>query len=393
MKLTITALSAVIGLSTAAEITTHSKLGQKLMSSARRVDNERSLEGQQNNGEIDYTWVANYALKFQGCHNIPRWNEDANGEDDVRVSNTALARFRLCPANDCSTSDAYGCKSGYGDYVVSMDTYLNAYLESVQQDREYNCEYAQNYECGCNGDNGNNNNENYSEEMCLYDCYMNKGMEYCVENNPYAQDGEEQEQQQDIQEMAQCQQFEVQNNNNNQNNGGEQVQYFMGPHCSDDGSSIRMGLFTDDACTIFADDYYGATTYASLNYGKSMPYSDTTMVGTECMSCKEAQDNENQNDANDADNVKEGCEQLYEGSAKCETGLSGIIQYPDTSGCNFMQGIKIIRKNGNTYSVGSTKNRTATVFIALFGAAFVLLAGYSYYLKTKLERAKINLSE
>ena len=348
MKLTITALTAVLGLSTAADITTHSKMGQKLMSSARRVDTpeggHRALEGQnqnqQNNGEINFSWVANYSLKFQGCHNIPRWNEDANDEDDVRVSNTALVRFRLCPANDCSTDSAYGCKSGYGDYVVSMDTYLDAYFQSVQQDREYNCEYAENYECGCNGENGgnNNNNENYSEEMCLYDCFMNKGMEYCVDNNPYAQDGEEQEEKQDLQEMAQCQNFEAQNQNQNNNNGGEQVEYFMGPHCSDDGSSIRMGIFTDDECTIFADDNYGATTYASLNYGKSMPYSDTTMVGTECMSCKESnQDGDgNQNDANDADNVKEGCEQLYQAAAKCEQGLSGIVQYPDTSGCNFM---------------------------------------------------------
>mmetsp|Transcript_4694 Transcript_4694/g.6872 ORF Transcript_4694/g.6872 Transcript_4694/m.6872 type:complete len:392 (+) Transcript_4694:136-1311(+) len=391
MKLTLTTLAALTGLTTAKDITTHSRMGQKLMSTARRVDTPRSLEA---NEEIDYTWVANYALKFQGCHNIPRWNEDADGEDDVRVSNTALVRFRLCPANSCSTDSAYGCKSGYGDYVVSMDTYLNAYFESVQQDQEYNCEYAMNYECNC-ADGGD---DNYNEEMCQYDCFMNKGMEYCVDKNPYAEDGEEEEEKQDIREMAECQQFEVQNddnNNNNNNNNGEQVEYFMGPHCSDDGSSIRMGLFTDDECTVFADSSNGATTYSQLTYGASMPYASTTMVGTECMSCKEPADvdQNNANDQADEDEVKEGCEQLYEASAKCEAGLSGTISYPDNSGCNFMQGIKIIRKNGNVYSVGSSKNRTATVFIGLFGAGFVLLAGYSYYLKTKLERAKINLSE
>ena len=156
-----------------------------------------------------------------------------------------------------------------------------------------------------------------------------------------------------------------------------------------------MGLFTDDECTVFADSANGANVYALLNNGATMPYATTTMVGTECMSCKEPQDvdQNNDNDQADEDEVKEGCEQLYEESAKCEAGLSGTIAYPDNSGCNFMQGIKIIRKNGNVYSVGSSKNRTATVFIALFGAGFVLLAGYSYYLKTKLERAKINLSE
>ena len=33
------------------------------------------------------------------------------------------------------------------------------------------------------------------------------------------------------------------------------------------------------------------------------------------------------------------------------------------------------------------------VFIGLFACSFVLLGGYVYYLKTKLDRAKINLSE
>ena len=392
MKLTLTTLTAVLGLTTAAEITTHSRMGQKLMSSARRVDQpdaQRALEG---NEEIDYTWVANYSLKFQGCHNIPNWNEEADDEEDVRVSNTALVRFRLCPSDSCSTESAYGCKSGYGDYVVSMNTYLQAYFQSVQQDREYNCQFAENYQCGC-GDDDNDN-----EDFCLYDCYMNMGMEYCIENNPYAAEGEEEEERENLEELVDCQQFEPQqnnNNNNNNNNNQEEMEYFMGPHCSDDGSSIRMGLFTDEQCTNFADSSNGATTYASLSYGASMPYATGTMIGSECMSCKETQDaNENNgNDAADEDNIKEGCEELYNSAAKCEAGLSGMIQYPDNTGCNFMQGIKIIRRNGNVYSVGSSKNKAASAFIGLFGAGFVLLAGYSYYLKTKLDRAKINLSE
>lgn len=402
MKLTLTALTAVIGLSSAAakDITTHSRVGQKLMSTARRVDDSSPISRVLENDDavIDFSWVAKYSLKFQGCHNIPKWNDDADDENDVRVSNTALVRFRLCPSNSC-TSDAYGCKSGYGDYVVGLDTYLAAYFESVQQDQEYNCEYAATYQSKCvdNGDDG------YNEDYCLYDFYMGKNMEYCVDRNPYNDDNgeEEEEKQQDMKEMAECRQFEMQqddnNNNNNNNNNGEEVGYYLGPFCSDDGSSIRMGLFTDDACTIFPDSSYGASTYASLTYGSYLAYADTSMIGSECMSCKEPQDADqnNQNDQNDADQVKEGCEQLYESAAKCEAGLSTGYAYfsPDNSACNYMQGIKIIRKNGNVYTVGSVKNKTATVFIALLGCAFAFLAGYSYYLKTKLDRAKINLSE
>ena len=44
------------------------------------------------------------------------------------------------------------------------------------------------------------------------------------------------------------------------------------------------------------------------------------MIGTECMSCKEpadVDDNNNKDNA-DADKVKEGCENLYQAAGKCD---------------------------------------------------------------------------
>jgi uncharacterized membrane protein (DUF485 family) len=58
-----------------------------------------------------------------------------------------------------------------------------------------------------------------------------------------------------------------------------------------------------------------------------------------------------------------------------------------------MEGIKIVRKNGTIIQGSSTANKTASIFIGIFVVAFVLLAAYVYYLKTKLDRASINLSE
>jgi hypothetical protein len=394
MKLTLTALAAVIGCSSAAkEITSNSPLGKSILSKARRLENQNNNQNQ----EYNFNWVANYSLKFQGCYNIPKWNDEVDGEDDVRVSNSALVRVRLCPTNTCSQESAYGCKEGYGDYVIDMATFLQAYFESVQQDQEYNCQYEEQYgDCAACANNGGN--DNYSEEMCMYDCYMGKGMEYCIENNPYAQDGDQQQQQrQDLREMAECQRFEWNNNNGRKLDGNNnwQQEYSMGPFCAEDGGSIKMGLFTDETCTNFADSNYGATTFASLTYGQALPYSETTMIGTECMSCKEPQEQNqnNQNDQQDEDQVKEGCEQIYQQSAKCEAGLSGVTYYQDNSGCTYMQGIKIIRRSGGKYTYGTSKNKVATAFIAIFGISFVGLAVYTYYLKTKLDRAKINLSE
>merc|ERR1712032_927843 len=155
----------------------------------------------------------------------------------------------------------------------------------------------------------------------------------------------------------------------------------------ENGGGIYLGLFTDDTCSQFADEYGGRETYVTLSYGKSLPYSESTMIGSECMSCKEPQDADenNDNDQEDEDEVKESCEQLYEGAGKCEYGLD--IQYPNNYGCNFMEGIKIVRKNGAIVQGAGASNTTASVFIGLFAASFVLLGGYAYYLKTKLDRA------
>lgn len=384
MKLAVALLASTLGFTAAAtrpksSIKVGSSVGQKVLSNARRLE-------QDENEEIDFTWVADMSLKFQGCYHNQQWNDDADDEEDLRISTQRLVRFRLCPTDTCTMESPYGCSSGYGDYVISMDQYLEAYFEAVEQDQEYNCEYEKDY-----GDCANCENAD-DEEICEYDCYMAKGMEYCVDNNPYQDDEQEEEEDQfeNLREFAECQNLEIRDDNRRRLDEDE-VEYFVGAYCSESGSSIHLGLFTDDTCSQFADEYGGGNTYTELTYGKSLPYSQTTMIGTECMSCKEPQDanQNNNNDQEDEDEVKESCEQLYEAAGKCEYGLD--IQYPNNYGCNFMEGIKIVRKNGTIVSGPGSKSTTASVFVGLFAASFVVLGGYAYYLKTKLDRAKVNL--
>lgn len=388
MKIALIALAAALVKSDAksvtpsASISATSKVGSKLIAGARRLED---------NQDAEFTWVANMSLKFQGCYHNTQFNEEADGEDDVMISTQRLVRFRLCPSSSCSMESAAGCDSGYGDYVIGMDQYLEAYFEAVQQDQEYACEaeVAEYGDCECDGEN---QGDDFDEDICQYDCYMGKGMEYCVDRNPYNDDEQEDEEREELREMAECRELEIQDDNQRRKLDAEEVQYFIGAYCSDSGSAIHLGLFTEETCSQFADDYSGKNTYMSL-MGSSMPYSETTMIGTECMSCKEPQDADqnNDNDNQDADEVKEGCEQLYEASGKCESGLSGVAQYPNTAACNFMEGIKIVRKNGVVVSGPGTVNTTASIFIGVFAASFILLGGYAYYLKTKLDRAKVNL--
>ena len=212
-------------------------------------------------------------------------------------------------------------------------------------------------------------------------------------------EGEEKEEF-NLREYAECKEYEFPENddgNNNRRKLEEEANYYVGAYCSENGGHIYLGLFTDDTCSEFADSSGGAQTFATLSYGESLPYSSTTLIGSECMSCKETQQANEQNqqeggdDANDADEVKESCENLYMTSGKCEKYLS--IDEQNNYGCQFMEGITIFRKNGKVVKSASTKNVTASVFIALSALTFVGLGGYAYYLKTKLDRAKVNLTE
>jgi len=127
----------------------------------------------------------------------------------------------------------------------------------------------------------------------------------------------------------------------------------------------------------------------------ALPYSEANIVDLDCFSCKEPKDNNNDgNDAEDADEVTEMCERTYASAGKCETNLPyGTVYEPNTNACNYMEGIKIVRQDGTVVSSYAKANKTASIFIGIFVVAFVLLSAYVYYLKTKLDRASINLSE
>lgn len=343
-------------------ISPNSQIGQHIMHHAR------SLEGNQ---EVDFTWVANYSIKFQGCHAVPSWNEEADGEEDVKVATKRLVRFRLCPSSSCDDTKAAGCSSGYGDYVIDLNIFVQAWAEAKEAYYEWECEQAE-ANSGCE----------YADDRdsCMYNYFVSNNMYNCME--------QEENEQFQLNEYLEC--GEYAGNNNNGNNNG--YAYFVGPYCAKQGGAIFMGLFTDETCTEFADDNGGTTTFAS-QYGTSLPYASESIIGYECMSCKELQDaNQNANGDNaDQDNVREICEQVYEQSGKCESRVSGTY-YPNENACSFIEGIKIIRQDGKIETSSSRASTTATVFIVLFAIGFFLLGGYVYYLKTKLDRAKINLA-
>jgi len=346
-----------------------SKSGLNLLSKARRVNDAE---------EVDVTWVAGYDIKFQGCHHVAQWNEEVEDEDDVRVETLRLVRFRLCPTGFCSSESGAGCSSGYGDYIVDMNTYVASYLEMKEEYQEAQCEaYLEAGYCTCE-DNGD---DAYDEEACQNTCFAAAGMSYCAVDEDAL----------DVNDYLECGAYEPAEAEyyGRRKLAEEEVQYFLGPYCADQGGEIKLGLFNDDTCTTFADSfgYGGRTTFNTISNGATLPYSESSLIDATCWSCLAEDDND---DNAAAAEPSEFCGGIYEIAGKCEAELSEA--YNDNA-CNYLEGIQMTRTNGIIISGSGSKNKVAGAFIGIFAVSFILLGSYVYYLKTKLDRGRINLSD
>lgn len=308
-----------------------------------------------NDNNADYSFLKSYSVKFQGCHHVQQWNENGDDEDEVRIKTKRLARFRLCPTDQCSSDKSTGCTAKFGDYVVDLNTFVSSYLQILEQEQETLCaNVADDCNANCNGD-----------DNCLQACYSNYGMSVCWDaangnnnnNNVYG--------------YGTCTKLDMQNNN------GDGSEYYLGPFCADQGGEIHLGLFTDETCSTFAQ-YGSELFYQSMGY--ELPYSDTSLVSTRCLTCV------NSNDGS----ASQQCGYVYSLSGKCETRME--IDYPNESSCSYIEGIKIVRADGVIRTSSTRKSKAAAVAIGLFMTLAVLLAAYVYYLRTKLARAQINLA-
>lgn len=365
---TLAAVSAT-SINVGDSLKTSNKIGQKLLSKARRLENDEE-------DEQAMQWVADYSLKFQGCHHLVQWNEEADGEEDVRLFKKRLIRFRLCPSDSCSASDAGGCDEGYGDYIVDMQTYLEAYYESKMQAAEETCgDYAENY-CNCEG----NGDDGWNENKCMYECIVDAGMSQCyqyMEDQMYAEDFE-------VQQYMECAQFDF-DNGNRKLEEQEEEQFFIGPFCSEQGGSINLGVFSDESCSVpIEDETYGAYTFKSMT-GFALPYAEKSIVGSECNSCLQVDENEDGNNGDDQEaELTEVCQMAYQNAGKCELNLEGTIRYPNDNACNYIEGIKVVREDGMVFYQKAHANAVTTAFIVIFAMAFFAMGFYVWYLRTRL---------
>lgn len=359
------------------DVSMNSKLGGKIMSKARRLD--------ANNNQEAGAWVANYSLVFQKCAVSDEYfafeggNQDRNNWQGAKQR---LVHFKLCPSSNCNS-----CNNG-ADYVVPMQDFVQMYFQAKMEAEEYNCEMVRE-NCYCENAN--------DDEACEQQCYAAAGLSNCGDQQQQNNGNYQGAYDFDLERAGECERMEVEeetlyyylqeNGGSSYNvygNGGE-MGLFVGAQCSANGKSIYLNTFMDEWCSIEAPK--GA--FAKFNYGRSLPYSDTSLIENNCISCKEPQNYNEQNngDQNDADNILEICERLYEQSAKCEQKLpSGTTYYPNTYGCNLVKSLKAPGR-------GKGSGSAAKVFASLFAICAIAFAGVAYYFHEKSQRSNVALVE
>jgi hypothetical protein len=190
------------------------------LKSARRLDQNQDQQD-------EYAFLQPYSLKLIGCKAGETYISPVDGTYEY-----SSVVFRLCPS-ECNSDSVGGCKEGYGDYVVGLNTFVAAYLEAKREEME-----------------NNDNNQNGDWKM---------------------------------EELGECREYEA------DKDAGidENLAFYVGPACSADLSGISIEMYMDATCETASTEY----TFEQISNGVSLPFSDGGLVSDNCESCYYEKDN------------------------------------------------------------------------------------------------------
>lgn len=287
-----------------------------LMKNARPTPNSqlRHLEEDQ---EID---ISSYSIKFEKCQHIKQYAEERNEDIDSVLETKGFVIFRLCPDSSCSS-----CNYNYGEYIVDMETYLESTLQHKEEEQEQYCQACEecanqaNDDAAANDANGGGRKLSVNCNTCYNQCQNIENME----ENGYV----------DAAEYIKCGKVYE-----NENTG---VVYYAGAICANDGARIKVGLFTDEQCSLYdADAQVDNYLKNGDGYNVKLSYHllKQTFVADECIaSCTKVDENADagNDDANAAQQeveTAEVCENLYEAAGKCENphGFTNGMDYSNS---------------------------------------------------------------
>lgn len=260
----------------------------------------RRLENAEEEEEQEYGFLADYKLKLISCNSGELYVNPENGENEY-----SSVVFRLCPSDSCDDEGSAGCTSGNGDFVVGLNSFVENYLEDKRDDMQQDDAFK-------------------------------------------------------VEEFGECREYEVdQDAQDDEGDDQQQVQYFVGPSCSEDGTDIVLDMFIDETCTTQSEE----VTFYDISNGLSLPYSNGGLVSSYCESCAGYNDNGEWE-------LSEMCMRLYENSGKCETNMESYhYNGQQVDSCEFIESL-VPRRS----TAGAGK-----VIGWIFAAAFILGASYIAY--------------
>mmetsp|Transcript_6163 Transcript_6163/g.13523 ORF Transcript_6163/g.13523 Transcript_6163/m.13523 type:complete len:423 (+) Transcript_6163:159-1427(+) len=415
MKLSLALLCAAVGYSAASPFapkksrnTRKAKMNAKLMSNAKTL---RKLDQQDEEQEVD---LSGYSIKFEKCQFVKSYNGEEGGGGgegvDTILTTQRFVIFRLCPDSSCSS-----CNYNYGEYIVDMETYLEAALGYKEEAQEQYCDTCNEcYEKAAEAAENDDANEEEEEDEDAWKC-QNMDTSSCYAECQNIENMEENGYM-DASEFIECQELDV--------GDDDGVQLFAGAMCASSGTRIKIGIFSDEDCSIY-DESKDIEDYMKNGDGYNMKLSYHLLKQTysegECVANCLVEDEEqnNQNDEGDDEEEKEAeinemCEELYEAAGKCETNHGfeqGIVDYDNYDNqirneelvCDFISSLKagqydqtgeIVVSGGRTTLGGSSTATGGQKFaLTFFILGSVGLAGYSAMLHQQLTKgAKADLA-
>lgn len=367
---------------------------------------KRALEDQYGGSSTSH--LAGYTIKFQGCHHIQQWNEEADEDDEVKIMTKRLVRFRLVPADQCSNRDfkTVSAKYGdvvnkylddarstvsqytdifddFGDYVVDLNTFVTAYLEGKYEEEEGRCALYADYcadKCNAQGYNDDiyaEESENNAKDTCLGRCYQGFGL-----TCGYSQSAI------DPYDYAQCAQLDLQTDDDAYD------EFYLGPYCAEQGGAIKMGVFSDNTCSTFASC---GTSCAESKLGYSIPGSDSDgLISKSCMSCSQNYVDIEKANNGDSDidmssfqfgSTRDVCGVVYNYAGKCERHMKNSVDKTD-AGCSYISGVKILTSQGTVDPRTKTRSTLADLSMGILGIGCVFFGMYIFYLKDKLSSTR-----
>eukprot|EP00550_Attheya_septentrionalis_P001789 CAMPEP_0198282932 /NCGR_PEP_ID=MMETSP1449-20131203/2633_1 /TAXON_ID=420275 /ORGANISM="Attheya septentrionalis, Strain CCMP2084" /LENGTH=636 /DNA_ID=CAMNT_0043979351 /DNA_START=94 /DNA_END=2004 /DNA_ORIENTATION=- len=382
-------------------------------------------DGNQNDGNQDangddYYYLENiisfssYSLKYATCQPVQHFSSNAveNGEYSALVTDDVVV-LRLCPTRTCSEDSYYGCRSGFGEYAMSVSDYLNVMMK-YQLDKTTNaCKFCKNCKKYYKSSSSNYNNDNYNNDNYNRDLANDDTDDYFNNNNN--NDGGNDDggtkynnvcyTYQDICQtyLSTCN-YNANRERELEENGyddaylatdeyanyfycAQMEDYWVNPHCDTKSRTIQMGLFYDPFCSQFAGDDIDVNSYSDVSF-KSDIFSD--FYAGSCISCSTNKHPPFYN-AN-----AYMCNKIYSKTAKCNTYLSydldgnGNSDESEEVVCSFIESIRdgTYGSDGEIYVKSSQDNSSIPPKVTsqqkqgliISAAVVAILAMYSCYL-------------